>query len=205
MIRRLKERHFDAIKKHFGSLSSEDLRLRFGMSVNSQWVCDNYVGKLNAHRDILLGVFSGEDLVAFCHGAVCGHSVELGLSVLESHRGTGLGSLMIERVKAFAAAEGVGDVYVMCASDNTSMLMLARRHGMRMTSDHGESEGHVGVNEITGGDLAAAAADEMVADAADLGVDAFAIPMTVATRMHTQFSQIYLDAQARAAKIFSMA
>lgn len=202
MIRRLKSRHIGALKKHFEALSQDDLRLRFNMSCNPVWVVENYVGKLDFQRDILLGVFEGDDLVAFCHGAVVNQSVELGLSVLSSHRGKGFGSVLIERVKAFAAAQGANDVYVMCASDNTAMLTLARRHAMKMSSIGGESEGHVDPSSISGEAFAGAAADELVADVADIGVDSISIPLSLASKVQTQLTEIYLDTQKRASKIF---
>lgn len=130
-----------ALLSHFTALEGRDRRLRFG-AVLSDAAIGNYVQRIDYHGDVLMGVYDDEmRIVAVVHLAVAGDRGELGLSVLPGQRGLGLGEALFRRASLHARNLGLRFLAVHCLAENAAMMHLARKHGMRMVSQHGEAEG----------------------------------------------------------------
>jgi len=128
---------------HFLSLNAEDRRLRFGLPISDASVAD-YVERINFARDAVFGVFDDElNLAGAAHLARAEDHAELGVSVLPSHRGRGIGAALLERAHTHARNWGIGTLFMHCLTENAAMMHLARKQGMRIAAASGEADAHL--------------------------------------------------------------
>jgi len=138
---RLRELDREALAAHFLALEAEDRRLRFGSPVGDEAV-RAYVRHIDFSDD---GIFAVQDnalkIVAAVHVARTGGSAELGLSVLPGYRGMHLGSVLFSRAVMYLRNLGIRTVHVHCLAENATMVHIARKNGMQLTSGGSESDG----------------------------------------------------------------
>lgn len=150
---RLREYHRPALEAHFLSLQAEDRRLRFGSNLPDEALLA-YVRRIDFGRD---GAFAVQDdrlrLVAVVHVANTGEAAELGLSVLPELRGQGLGQVLLKRAVTHLRNRGARVAYVHCLAENGAMMHLARKCGMRIGHDGGESDGRLELGPATAATL----------------------------------------------------
>ena len=139
----------DALLEHFLALDLHDRRLRFGAPAGDT-VVREYVERLDFVHDGLFAVRDAEGaIVAAVHVANGRKSAELGLSVSAGHRGRGCGGALFARAVDFLRNRGTRKVFVHCLAENEAMRHLAKRHGMRLTTDGVESQGYLTLLEAT--------------------------------------------------------
>jgi ribosomal protein S18 acetylase RimI-like enzyme len=80
----------------------------------------------------------------------------MGLSVLPGCRGKGYGDALLRRAVTYLRNRGVREVFVHCLTENSAMMHLARKNGMRIIYSGGESDARL--------ELDAATADSFVAE-----------------------------------------
>ena len=140
---RLREHDRAALAVHFLALDSEDRRLRFGSPIGDATI-GAYVERINFADD---GVYAIQDdllrVVAAIHVARTGEAAELGLSVLPGYRGEHLGSALFARAVMHLRNRGIATVYVHCLAENATMMHLARKNRMRLSTDASESDGRL--------------------------------------------------------------
>jgi len=91
-IRELWPAERPALYEHFLSLARPDRRLRFGAPL-SDFSVREYVTRIDFEQDALFGVFDDElRLLGVAHVARADTYAELGVSVLDGHRGPGTGA-----------------------------------------------------------------------------------------------------------------
>ena len=128
---------------HFLSLNAEDRRLRFGLPISDASVAD-YVERIDFARDAVFGAFDDElNLAGAAHLARAEDHAELGVSVLPSHRGRGIGAALLERAHTHARNWGIGTLFMHCLTENAAMMHLARKQGMRIAAASGEADAHL--------------------------------------------------------------
>lgn len=153
---RLRESDRAALAEHYLALDADDRRLRFGASLSDDAV-RRLEERIDFDRDELFGI-AGDDLrlEAVVHVAFyAGGKAELGLSVLSRARGHGLGGALFERAVMHLANRGVSEVFVHCLAENGAMMHLARRNGMRIVRDGGESDAYLALPRPTAGSILA--------------------------------------------------
>jgi RimJ/RimL family protein N-acetyltransferase len=136
--------------KHLQSLQGEDRRLRFGGSVNDDYI-EQYVDKsLNDADSKWFGIdhIDGH-LVAACHVAIQGDLAELGCSVNKDYRGHGYAQVMFDRAVTWLRTKGILDVCMHCLSENAVMKHIARKNDMVVVSEFGESDANVHLDPAT--------------------------------------------------------
>jgi len=128
------------LQAHFLTLGAPDRRLRFGALLND-FAVRQYVERIDFERDAAFGVFD-EDLrlVGAAHLARGSGHAELGVSVLEGHRGCGVGGALLARAHTHARNWGVRALFMHCLTENGAMMYLANRQGMRIVADAGEAD-----------------------------------------------------------------
>lgn len=137
---RLREYHRAALIEHFLDLGREDRRLRFGAALADEAI-RAYVDRIDFERDGAFGVQDDDlRLLAVVHVANAGEGAELGLSVLPAHRGFGLGQALLERAVTHLRNRNARMVYVHCLAENAAMMHIARKSGMRIVFEGGESD-----------------------------------------------------------------
>ena len=127
---------------HFGELSSEDLRLRFGAPAG-RFALEKYVNGIDFSNDRVFGIFDRElKLASLAHLAVNRDRdfAELGLSVAPGIRRRGHGEALLRRAATHAASLGLRMIYMHCLSENSALLGLARKAGFRIVASMGEAD-----------------------------------------------------------------
>jgi RimJ/RimL family protein N-acetyltransferase len=139
-VQRLVESSRPALRQHFLSLDSEDVRLRFGVTIPPAAIA-NYVDRIDFDTDAVFGVHDDElALVGVAHVGFTGDLAELGVSVLTTHRGQGIGSALLARAADHVRNRFVTRLFMHCLAENATMLHIARKLGMRICIDTGEAD-----------------------------------------------------------------
>ena len=140
LIRELSRAERPALERHFLALDAQDRRLRFGVPLND-FAIRSYVARIDFERDAVFGV-CGDDLhlAGAAHLARARGHAELGISVLESHRNSGIGAALLARAHLRARNWGVHALFVHCLTENGAMMRLARRQGMALVTEREESD-----------------------------------------------------------------
>ena len=140
LVRELSRLERPALEPHFLALGHEDRRLRFGTAFNDAAV-RAYVGRIDFERDALFAVFDDSlHIIGAAHVARGDGHAELGVSVLEGHRGRGLGGALLARAHLRARNWGVHALFMHCLTENAAMMHLARRQEMEIVAQSGEAD-----------------------------------------------------------------
>ncbi len=149
VVQALSNRHKGRILRHFLSLSDADRSLRFGNALSDEALAD-YVAKLDFRQDALFGLSKIRGpLLALAHLALGqtepGRQVqaELGLSVLANARGQGLGSRLFKHALDYCLKLKIDAFYMHCLANNQTMLHIAKKAGMEIISQQGESDAYL--------------------------------------------------------------
>jgi GNAT superfamily N-acetyltransferase len=150
MVRQLTAADRDRLVRHFTALDDDDRVLRFGQ-YTSDHVIENYVRGMDFTNDVVFGVFdTALKLVGVGHLAYLpaeengkGRTAEFGLSVLESARGTGVGSALFARAGMRCRNSGVTTLYMHCLAHNQTMMHIARKASMDIRRDYGEADAYL--------------------------------------------------------------
>jgi RimJ/RimL family protein N-acetyltransferase len=143
LVSRLTIRDRAALARHFVALGPEDRRLRFGSSLSDSAV-RAFVRQLDFNRDEFHAVLNAEmRILGVVHIARGPGTAELGLSVLESMRGQGIGNAIFAHAVQRLRVIGEREVFVRYLAENQAMMHLARRHGMQIVMDGSDSEGRL--------------------------------------------------------------
>jgi len=145
-IRPIGPEHREQLLRHFLALSAEDRYLRFGYAASDERI-RAYVDSIRFGQDVIFGVFNRKlDLLAVAHIAIePGQTAraEFGVSVLPRGRGLGIGTRLFQRAAIEARNRGFRQLYMQCLSSNAAMLKIARRAGMTVHNEGGETEAYL--------------------------------------------------------------
>ncbi len=148
LVRELGSRDRDRLLTHFRSLGEDDRLLRFGQIVPNH-VIENYVRAIDFTRDTVFGVIDRTlELVGVGHLAYLPaengqRTAELGVSVVESARGQGIGSKLFERAAIRSRNTHVSTLYMHCLSRNATMMHIAKKSGMKIEYAYGEADAYL--------------------------------------------------------------
>lgn len=139
-IRELSRLDRSALEPHFLALGAKDRRLRFGAPFKDDAV-RAYVARIDFERDAVFGVHDDAlHLIGVAHVARSSQHAELGVSVLQAHRGRGVGGALLARAHMRARNWGVRELFMHCLTENAAMMRLACRQGMRLVLEAGEAD-----------------------------------------------------------------
>jgi GNAT superfamily N-acetyltransferase len=176
-VKELSERNRRRLLMHFLALGEDDRLLRFGSVLPDELVI-RYVQKLDFSRDTIFGVFNdnlellGVGHLAFApreavptiRGATLKARIaEFGVSVAASARGKGIGSRLFERAAIHCRNEDVDTLYMHCLSSNKTMIHIARKAGMEIHRDYGESDAYLKLTPANPGSMLQEAFEEQFA------------------------------------------
>ncbi|MBN2692492.1 MAG: GNAT family N-acetyltransferase [Burkholderiaceae bacterium] len=149
-IRPIGPEHRAQLLRHFLALNPDDRYLRFGYAASDERI-RAYVDSIRFGQDEIFGVFNRKlDLLAVAHIAIeSGQTerAEFGVSVLPRGRGLGIGTRLFERAAVDARNRGLRVLFMQCLSSNGAMLKIARRAGMKVHNEGGETEAHLELPE----------------------------------------------------------
>jgi GNAT superfamily N-acetyltransferase len=140
LVKELSRYEKPALETHFLALARDDRRLRFGTELND-FAIRAYVMGIDFGRDAVFGVLDDElRIIGAAHLAHGADYAELGVSVLGTHRHLGIGGELLRRAHIHARNWGVRGLFMHCLTENSVMMHLARKQGMDIVADSGESE-----------------------------------------------------------------
>ena len=141
--------------EHLLLLDEDDLRLRFGMAKTPDALADYVARGIDFGRD---GVFGIRDdnlaLLGVAHVAIGPGMAEFGVSVLAACRGHGLGSALLDRAHDFARSRFITAMFMHCLTEKRAMMHMARKAGMEIATESGESDAWVKLAKPDAGTMA---------------------------------------------------
>ena len=170
LVRELHAGHRDKIRTHLLGLSDEDRTLRFGMYTSDD-VIDRYVSGIDFLNDSVFGVFDIElNLIGLSHlgyplfGNQSNKTAEFGVSVSQSGRGKGIGSVLFKRAAIHARNTHIEILYVHCLSSNKVMMHIAKKAGMTIEFSYGEADAYLRLTPPNNASIMSEAVHAQVAD-----------------------------------------
>lgn len=128
---------------HLLDLDETDRRSRFGIAVSDDFV-RAYTDAVDFRSDAVFGVFDAElALLGVAHLAIDEGDAEIGISVLPSARGHGLGTALLDRARLHARNRRIRKLRMHCLRENAPMMRLARRQDMHAITESGETDAWV--------------------------------------------------------------
>jgi GNAT superfamily N-acetyltransferase len=164
-VRRLEAKHRRLVREHLLALSHDDLVLRFGHAVTPTQL-ERYASSLDFESDEVFGVFNRRlCLVALGHLALDTQAAvgELGLSVLSSTRGRGLGRQLFTHAARLARNRGAHELVLHIAANNAGMLAIIQRAGATLTQEGSEVTARLALDGATWGTQLEARVEAQVA------------------------------------------
>ena len=145
-VQRLNEGTRDMLTAHFLALPADDRRLRFGASLSTQAIA-GYVDRIDFDRDAVFGVFDDDlTLIGVAHTAFAEDFAELGISVLPTHRGRGVGSALFARAADHVRNRSISNLFMHCLAENAAIMHIARQHGMSIVAAAGDVDAHLALS-----------------------------------------------------------
>jgi len=139
-VQRLTEAARAKLRDHFLQLDDEDVRLRFGARLKEASIVA-YVERIDFDNDAVLGVFDSQlALAGVAHVAFGEDCAEIGISVLSGSRGAGIGSALFVRGVEHARNRFVYRLFMHCLAENSAMMHIARKSGMKIVVSTGEAD-----------------------------------------------------------------
>jgi GNAT superfamily N-acetyltransferase len=143
-----------AFAAHLLALSSEDRRLRFGRAM-SDAALGGYVARIDFSRDAVFGFLAHDlSLGGAAHLAIVDGVAELGVSVLAAYRGRGIGSALFRRASEFARNHFIRTLFMRCLTENTAMMHIARKSGMKIITGGGAADAYLHLPPLDPGTIA---------------------------------------------------
>ena len=140
-IRTLGAAELPKYRDHLLRLDAEDRRLRFGFIIDDAGIRE-HVRQLDPRTDRIIAQIDDDlRVVGAAHIAPADDgAVEFAISVDHSWRGRGLGAELFDEAVLRARNRGMRRAYIYSLVDNQAMRHLARKAGMAIYSEAGESE-----------------------------------------------------------------
>ena len=127
---RATQHHFHDLASHFLALGPGDRLLRFGWAITDAQTVAYVESALASDDTVLVADEPLRGISGVLHLESMGSGVTLGLSVSARSRGLGIGTLLLQRAKLLARAQGLRTLYVRNLSVNATLQRLALRLGM---------------------------------------------------------------------------
>lgn len=140
LVKELKRADASALQQHLCALPYADRRLRFGSGLNDAAI-HAYVKRIDFEGDAVFAVVDDNvRIVGAAHLARSVEGAELGISVLASHRSHGIGAELLRRCCVHARNTGAKALFMHCLTENSAMMHLARKLGMKIVTATGEAD-----------------------------------------------------------------
>ena len=145
-IRRLWPLDFPAFRRHLIRLDPETRQRRFGLSVNDGFLAA-YAEQARRLGTVVYGAFGNGEIHASAELRALAHldnaTAEAAFTVERGVQDHGLGTILMERIITAAQNRGIGQLYMICLSDNERMRHLAGKFGARLRLEQGEVLGQI--------------------------------------------------------------
>lgn len=144
-IYKLPPSEFYRYRTHLLSLDTDSKYMRFGFFIKNEMInelCDKW--QLNAHNHKVFAIENDDmEIVAVAHVSLEGDMPELAFSVFKEHQHQGMGNALMKRAIEYCQNRGIKHGYMVCLPTNNKIKGLARKNGILITTEDGESEGDI--------------------------------------------------------------
>lgn len=131
----------DKFRNHLLRLDAESRRMRFGMSVDDEFI-QRYADQSSRFQSVIYGFFVGREMRAAAELRMIGSSwrgeAEAAFSVEPKYQDSGVGTELLGKIIVAARNRGVERLYMNCLSENRRMQKIARKYDAQLYFDHGE-------------------------------------------------------------------
>jgi GNAT superfamily N-acetyltransferase len=126
------------------SLDAETLHSYFGYTATPEAI-DMLVSKIykESHRHEFIVASNNGAWVGVTHIAYGSKEVELGISVRPDFRRNGIGDELITRAILWCRNRQLLSVYMHCATRNTSVMNLVKKHNLKIDRDYDEADARI--------------------------------------------------------------
>lgn len=145
-IRKLWPLDFAAFRRHLLRLDAETRQQRFGAAVNDSFL-EAYADTAHRLGTVIYAAFDGHEIHASAElrplDATGEATAEAAFTVEKDYQHHGLGSLLMDRIITAAQNRAIGQLYMICLRDNSTMQHLAEKFGARLKVEDGEVTGRI--------------------------------------------------------------
>jgi RimJ/RimL family protein N-acetyltransferase len=135
----------EKFRDHLLRLDADSRRMRFGMSVDDDFIRD-YAERTASMDSLIIGYFYAGEMRGAGELRLLGEGssdAEGAFSVEKDHQNRGIGSDLLGRLVRAARNRGVSRLYMNCLAENRKMQRIAKKFEAELHFDHGEVVGRV--------------------------------------------------------------
>ena len=151
IIYRLPSTEFYRYRTHLLSLDEESRYMRFGFHIKNETInelCNRW--QLNDDKHIVFAIENDNlEVVAIGHISLEEEPAELAFSVFKECQGKGMGDALMKRCIEHCQNRGIKLGCMVCLMSNDKIKNLARKHGVLVRSQEGDSLGEIKIPDPT--------------------------------------------------------
>lgn len=150
-IYKLEKSEFHRYKLHLLSLDEESRYMRFGYHIKTEQIrdlCNKW--RDNADKHIIFAIENSDlEVVGIAHVSLEDTPAELAFSVLKECQGQGMGDALMKRAIEYCQNHGIKTGCMVCLGSNDKIKGLARKHGIKLQTSHGETVADIELEPAT--------------------------------------------------------
>lgn len=125
--------------------------MRFGFHIKNETInelCSKW--ELNADKHIIFAIENDNlEVVGVAHVSLEDPTPELAFSVFKECQHQGMGDALMKRAVEYCQNKGIKQGYMVCLPTNDKIKGLARKNGVLVRTEDGESEGEITIPNPT--------------------------------------------------------
>ena len=144
-IYKLQPHEFDRYKAHLLALDEESKYMRFGFHVRNETIeelCAKWQADFSNHK-IFVIENDNLEVIGVAHVSLEDETPELAFSVLKEYQKQGMGDALMKRAVEYCQNKGIKQGYMVCLASNDKIKGLARKNGILVNSEDGDSYGDI--------------------------------------------------------------
>jgi GNAT superfamily N-acetyltransferase len=150
-IYRLPKHEFYRYRTHLLSLDEENRYMRFGFHIKNETInelCNKW--EMNADKHKIFAIENDNlEVVAIGHISLEDEPAELAFSVFKECQGKGMGDALMSRLIEYCQNRNIKLGCMVCLGSNDKIKHLARKHGILIKTEDGDSHGEVHIPNPT--------------------------------------------------------
>ena len=150
-IYRLPQNEFHRYRAHLLILDEESRYMRFGFHIKNEIInelCSKWELSPDKHKVFVIENDNME-VVGVAHVSLEDEIPELAFSVFKEYQGQGMGDALMARAIEYCQNKGIKQGCMVCLGINDKIKRLARKHGVLVKTEHGDSQGEITIPEPT--------------------------------------------------------
>lgn len=150
-IYKLPKHEFYRYRTHLLSLDEESRYMRFGFHIKNDTInelCNRW--EMNSDKHKVFAIENNNlEVVAIGHVSLEDDVPELAFSVFKECQGQGMGDALMKRAIEYCQNRGIKIGCMVCLMSNDKIKGLARKHGIMVKTDDGDSRGAIEIPSPT--------------------------------------------------------